>query len=540
MSMGQGMGNWHAIRSFTQDRSVTKQKLAPGTVKRIVRFARPYRGLITILLILLAVDAALGTVTPLLVREILNKGIAQSRPHLVIGLAAVMAVIAVFDSALALVERYFSSRIGEGLIFDMRAKVFAHIQRMPIAFFTRTQTGALISRLNNDVLGAQQAFTGTLVQRGEQPARRRVDARGDVQTVLADHPRLAGAAAGVRAAGAADSGASCSSITRESYGLNAADEHDHDRAVQRRGSAAGQAVRPAASEEAAAFRAKAGRVRDIGVTPAMYGRIFFVALMLVAALATALVYGWGGVLARPAHAGHRHRWSRSRAYLARLYGPLTALSNVQVDVMTALVSFERVFEVLDLPPMIADDARRRRVAAHGRHHRVRPRRFRYPARRRGLAGLAGVGGRPRRRPRAEVLHDVSLHRRSPASWSRWSARPAPARRRSRQLVPQMYDVHGGAVRVGGVDVRDVDAAFAARRRRRRHPGRAHVPRHDRANLALRPAGRHRRPAVARRCEAAQIGDLVRRSPTGSTPSSASAAIGSPVARSSAWRSPGCC
>src|SRR5476649_1071737 len=166
MSMGQGMSTWHAMRSFTQDSSVTKKKLAPGTVKRIVKFAAPYKRFVSFLLVLLALDAALGAVTPLLIREILNKGIGNkgvgSHPNLVIGLAIAIGIIAIVDAGLGLIERYLTSRIGEGLIFDMRAKIFGHIQRMPIAFFTRTQTGALISRLNNDVLGAQQAFTGTL------------------------------------------------------------------------------------------------------------------------------------------------------------------------------------------------------------------------------------------------------------------------------------------------------------------------------------------------------------------------------------------
>jgi ATP-binding cassette, subfamily B, bacterial len=191
MSMGQGMSTWHAVRSFRQDSSVTKKKLAPGTVKRIIKFAAPYKAWIIILLVLLVIDAALGTVTPLLIREILNQGIGSTghaaRPHLVIGVAIVIALIAVVDAGLGLIERYYSSRIGEGLIFDMRAKIFGHIQRMPIAFFTRTQTGALISRLNNDVLGAQQAFTGTL---------------SSVQPVVADHAGSAGVVAGVRVAGA--------------------------------------------------------------------------------------------------------------------------------------------------------------------------------------------------------------------------------------------------------------------------------------------------------------------------------------------------
>jgi len=451
MSMGGmgGMGNWHAIRSFTQDRSVAKQKLAPGTIKRIIRFASPYRLLITTLLILLALDAALGTVTPLLVREVLNKGIGQHRPHLVIVLAVVMAVIALFDSGLALVERYFSSRIGEGLIFDMRAKVFAHIQRMPVAFFTRTQTGALISRLNNDVLGAQQAFTSTLSSV--------VSNLLGVTFTLAVMFKLSWQITLVSLAllplfvlPARWFGRKLQSITRESYNLNAA----MNNTMNERFNVAGAMLvklfgRP--HEEDDAFRAKAGRVRDIGVTQSMYGGVFFVSLMLVATLGAALVYGWGGWLAasRQLDVGTVVALG---AYLTRLYGPLTALSNVNVSIMTALVSFERVFEVLDLPPMIADapdavDLPERANTIEFDHVR-----FRYPAAADvSLASLESVATLETT-PSVEVLHDVSFTA-APGELVALVGPSGAGKTTISSLVSRMYDVTGGAVRIGGLDVR---------------------------------------------------------------------------------------
>jgi ATP-binding cassette subfamily B protein len=503
MSMGQGMGNWHAIRSFTQDRSVAKQKLAPGTVKRIVRFARPYRALITVLLILLAVDAALGTVTPLLVREILNKGIGQSRPNLVIGLAIVMAVIAVFDSALALIERYFSSRIGEGLIFDMRAKVFAHIQRMPVAFFTRTQTGALISRLNNDVLGAQQAFTSTLSSV--------VSNLLGVTFTLAVMFKLSWQITLVSLAllplfvvPARWFGRKLQSITRESYNLNAA----MNNTMNERFNVAGAMLvklfgRP--HEEDDAFRSKAGRVRDIGVTQAIYGGVFFVSLMLVATLGAALVYGWGGWMAAT------HRLDVGTvvalgAYLTRLYGPLTALSNVNVSIMTALVSFERVFEVLDLPPMIDDAPDAIDLPARANTVEFDHVQFRYPAASEvSLASLESVAVLDTT-TNAQVLHDVSFT--AEAGHLVALVGPSGAGKTTiSSLVSRMYDVTGGAVLIGGVDVRH--ATLASLRETVGVVTQDSHMFHDtiRANLAYaRPNAAEAELVEA--CKAAQIWDLV--------------------------------
>src|SRR6266536_1941195 len=418
------------MRSFRLDDSVTKQKLAPGTIRRIGRFAVPYRWPITALLALLVVDAGIGAVNPLIYRAIINKGILGHRAGVVVALAGVVAGIAVFDAALSLVERYFSSRIGEGLIFDMRSRVFAHIQRMPIAFFSRTQTGALISRLNNDVLGAQQAFTGTLASVVSNVFSV-VITLAVMFTLSWQITLVALVLLPLFVLPARWVGRKLQAITREGYNLNAA----MNTTMRERFNVAGALLtklygRP--DEEDAAFRDKASRVRDIGITSAMYGRVFFVALMLVASLATALVYGWGGWLAVKG-ALDVGTVVALTSYLIRLYGPLTSLSNVNVDVMTALVSFERVFEVLDLPPMVADKpgaAELPRDAATIEFDHVD---FRYPmAEEVSLASLEGVA----------VL-----------------VGPAGAGTTTiSQLVTRMYDVTGGAVRVGGRDVRDVTLA----------------------------------------------------------------------------------
>src|SRR5450432_136293 len=455
MSMGQGMSTWHAMRSFTQDSSVTKKKLAPGTVRRIIAFAAPYKRLVTTLLAMLVVDAALGAVTPLLIRELLNKGLPNThhaaRPHLVIGLALVMALIAVFDAVLMLTERYFSSRIGEGLILDMRSKIFGHIQRMPIAFFTRTQTGALISRLNNDVLGAQQAFTSTL----SSVVSNLLGVTFTLAVMFAlswQITLVALALLPLFVVPARWFGRKLQTITRESYNLNAA----MNNTMTERFNVAGALLvklfgRP--REEDAAFRAKAGRVRDIGVTKSMYGGVFFASLMLVASLGVALVYGWGGWLAanRELDVGTVVALG---AYLTRLYGPLTALSNVNVSIMTALVSFERVFEVLDLPPMIDDAPDAVDLPAGANTIEFDHVEFRYPvASDVSLASLESVAVLDTS-SNAQVLHDVSFNA-EPGQLIALVGPSGAGKTTISAPVSRLYDVTGGVVRIGGLDVRQV-------------------------------------------------------------------------------------
>jgi ATP-binding cassette, subfamily B, bacterial len=439
------------MHSFRLDDSVTKQKLAPGTIRRIIRFAVPYRWPIVTLLVLLVVDAGVGAVNPLIYRAIINQGILGRNAALVVTLAAVVAGIAVLGAALGLVERYFSSRIGEGLIFDMRSQVFAHVQRMPIAFFSRTQTGALISRLNNDVLGAQQAFTGTLTSVVSNVFS--VAITLVVMFALSWQITLVALALlPLFVLPARWMGRKLQAITREGYNLNAA----MNTTMTERFNVAGALLvklygRP--HEEDVAFRDKASRVRDIGVTQAMYGRVFFTALMLVASLATALIYGWGGWLAVRG-ALDVGTVVALTSYLMRLYGPLTALSNVNVDVMTALVSFERVFEVLDLEPMVADKLDAEELPTGAATVEFEQVDFRYPtAEEVSLASLESVAKLDATIDK-QVLHEVSF-RAEPGELVALVGPSGAGKTTISQLVTRMYDATGGAVRVGGRDVRDV-------------------------------------------------------------------------------------
>jgi len=346
---------WQVMAGFRRDRTITQKQLNKGTTKRILSFARPYRRWLIIFLVLILADAVLAVANPLILKKIIDDGVAPGEPRgdpgLVLGLALLVAGIAVVDALLALVQRWYSARIGEGLIYEMRSQVFDHVQRMPLAFFTRTQTGALISRLNNDVLGAQQAFTGTLSSVVSNLVGV-VLVIGAMLTLSWQITLVSLVLLPVFVLPARLLGRRLQEITRESYGLDA---QMGNTMTERFNVSGAQQVklfgRP--DEETGQFRSRAGRVRDIGIQSAMYGRIFFVALTLVASLATAIVYGFGGRLAaeRSLEVGTLVALT---AYLARLYGPLTALSNVRVDIMTALVSFERVFEVLDLKPSIAD------------------------------------------------------------------------------------------------------------------------------------------------------------------------------------------
>jgi ATP-binding cassette, subfamily B, bacterial len=443
------------MRSFRRDSAVTATKLAPGTARRIVRFAAPYRRELTVFVALVVLAALTGVLNPLIFKRIIDDGIGtvpgEGRPGLVIALASVVAGLAVIEAVLSLFNRWYSARIGEGLIFDMRSQVYAHIQRMPLAFFTRTQTGALISRLNNDVLGAQQAFTGTLSGVVSNVI-------GVVLTLVAmlylswQITLLSLVLLPVFVVPAKLIGTRLQALTRESYAINA----EMNNTMTERFNVSGALLvklfgRPDVEEQA--FRERAGRVRDIGVTTAMYGRVFFASLTLVAALATAMVYGVGGVLAANGELAIGTVVALA-AYLTRLYGPLTALSNVRVDVMTALVSFERVFEVLDLEPMVAEKDGARELPRTAQALEFDDVHFRYPsAEEVSLASLESVAVLDTT-PTAPVLNGVSF--RAEAGQLVALVGPSGAGKTTiSQLVTRMYDVRSGAVRIGGTDVRDV-------------------------------------------------------------------------------------
>jgi ATP-binding cassette subfamily B protein len=449
------MTSMAAMRSFRRDPKVLNRELPKGTVTRILGIARPYRRELAAFLVLVVADSVIGVVTPLLAGQIVNRisGLHGTAGDIV-RIALVIAGLAVVDAGISLATRWYSSRIGEGVIYDLRSRVFEHVQRMPVAFFTRTQTGALVSRLNNDVIGAQQAFTSTL--------------SGVVSNVIGlvltaavmfslswQITLLSIVMVPLFVLPARRIGTKLQAITRESYNLNAS----MNATMTERFNVAGALLvklfgRPQA--EAESFRGRAARVRDIGVVSAMYGRTFFTALTLVAALASALVYGLGGWLAFTGRLSPGDVVALA-LLLSRLYGPLTALSNVRVDVMSAMVSFDRVFEVLDLEPMIREAPGAVPVPAGDRSVEFDDVSFSYPsAEEVSLASLEDVS-LPEHGGRTDVLHGVSF-RVEPGQLVALVGSSGAGKSTISSLVSRLYDVTSGSVRVGGVDVRQATLA----------------------------------------------------------------------------------
>jgi ATP-binding cassette subfamily B protein len=446
---GPGFG---AVRSLSRDSSVTRQKLAPGTLSRVGGFARPYRGRLIVFVSLILVEAALGASVPLVYRQIIDVGIAEGNTSVVLGFAGVLVVLAIMGALISLTQRWFSARIGEGLIYDLRVRVFDHVQRQPVAFFTRTQTGSLVSRLNSDVIGAQQAFTSTLSNVVGSAAT--LTATLIAMLVLSwQITLLALVLFPLFLFPARWLAPRLSAITRERYQVDAA----MAQTMTERFNVAGALLvklfgRP--GEESSTFARRAGRVRDIGVTSSMYSAVVMVALTLVAALATALVYGLGGVFVVNGTLAIGTLVALT-AYLNRLYGPITALSNVQVDVMTTLVSFERVFEVLDLEPMIAESDDAVDLPSGATSVEFDTVSFRYPsASDVSLASLESVtADRLSTQPGEMLLRDVSF-RIEPGEMVALVGPSGAGKTTIASLLPRLYDATGGAVRLAGVDVRD--------------------------------------------------------------------------------------
>lgn len=444
------MGGGGLMRSFRRDPSVTAQKLSPGIFRRILRFAAPYRRVLLVFLALIVVGALISAAPPLIYRGIIDDGILPRNTGLVVELAIALAGLALADAALSLWQRWISARIGEGLIFDMRTQVFAHFQRMPIAFFTRTQTGALVSRLNNDVMDAQRAFTDTFSSVVGNVI-------GVAITLVAmallswQITLVALALLPVIVLPARWVGRRIQAITRESYNLNATMTSTM---VERFNVAGALLVKlfGQPEREIRSFEEKAGRVRDIGVTRALYTRVFSAALIFTAALATALVYGWGGVLAASGTLQVGTLVALT-AYLNRLYGPLTALSNVQVDIMTALISFDRVFEVLDLEPAVAEKAAAVAISRGPATIEFEHVDFSYPRPDEvSLASLESVAVLAQA-PSQQVLFDVSFTVQ-PGQLVALVGPSGAGKTTISHLIPRLYDVRSGAVRINGVDVRD--------------------------------------------------------------------------------------
>jgi ATP-binding cassette, subfamily B, bacterial len=516
-----GRGNMVMMRGFRMDPSITKQKLKPGTVRRIAAYARPYRWLLGVFLVATVIDALLTVVNPLLLRDIIDKGILPRNDRLVILIACAVAAVAIFDAFLGFAIRWFSARIGEGLIYDLRTQVFDHVQRQPIAFFTRAQTGSLVSRLDGDVVGAQQAITSTL--------------SGVLSNLISlvvilitlfylswEVSVIALAMIPLFILPARLVGRRLQRLTRESMQLNA----EMGSMMTERFNVAGAMLvklfgRP--REESEAFGERAIKVRDIGVVQSMYGQVFFISLTLLASLVTAVVYGFGGTLVING-VFQIGTLVALTTLLGRVYGPITSLSNVQINVMTALVSFDRVFEVLDLKPLIAErpDAGvlpaqvpgdgGGLVAPEIQFDRVS---FRYPsASEVSLASLESIALPAPERPGSAtgVLHEVSFT--APSGQLTALVGPSGAGKTTiTALAARLYDPDEGTVRIGGYDLRDVtleslhDVVGVVTQD-------AHLF-HDtiRANLLFaRPSATELELIEA--CEAAQIWDLIAELPDG--------------------------
>jgi ATP-binding cassette, subfamily B, bacterial len=456
VTMPGGHGPWTVMRSYRRDAAVTEQKLPKGTVKRIAAFAGPYRRELIVFLATVVASAVIGVLTPVLAGRVVNAISSRDAgaTGTVIRIAFVVAGLALLDAVFSLAQRWYSARIGEGLILDLRTRVFDHVQRMPLAFFTRTQTGALISRLNNDVIGAQQAFTSTLSGVVSNVIGLVLTA-GVMFSLSWQITALSLVLLPLFILPARKVGARLQAITRESYGLNAS----MNATMTERFNVSGALLvklfgRPA--EESRSFSERATRVRDIGVVSAMYARTFFVSLTLVAALAQALVYGLGGYYALTGRLDAGTVVTLA-LLLSRLYGPLTALSNVRVDVMSALVSFDRVFEVLDITPMVDDKPDAATLPAGARSIEFDDVRFSYPtADEVSLASLEDVAVLDQA-PSQEVLHGVTFTA-APGELVALVGPSGAGKTTISQLVPRIYDARSGSVRVGGLDVRDVTLA----------------------------------------------------------------------------------
>ena len=438
------------FRSMTADPSVKSQKLKPGTIKRIVSYGKPYKNQIAIFLLTVVIEALLVVTTPLLLRQLIDKGVIPKDSGLVTKLALLVGLLAVVDAGFNIFGRWYSARIGEGLIYDLRSQVFAHIQRQSIAFFTRTQTGALISRINSDVMGAQQAFTGTL----SGVVSNVVSLVMVVTTMLILSWQITLISLLLLPIFLLPTkwvGKRIQALTRDAFNLNATMSSTMTERFNVSGALLVNLYGKPAKEENF-FRTRARKVADIGIQTAMLNRVFFVGITSVAAVATACAYGIGGHLAISGAISVGTLLAIT-ALLARLYGPLTALSNVRIDVMTALVSFERVFEVLDLQPMIVDRPGAKQLVKKNLDIQFNDVAFSYPrAEEISLASLESAA-KPETVESGEVLRGISFS--APAGSLTAIVGPSGAGKTTMSaLLPRLYDVTRGSISIDGEDIRN--------------------------------------------------------------------------------------
>ena len=435
---------------MSSDQSVKHQKLKAGTLKRIFSFALPYRKFLSIFIFTVIIDAILVVATPLLLRSLVDEGVIPGRPDVVTRYAVIVAALAIADAGFSMLGRWFSSRIGEGLIYDLRSQVFEHVQKQSIAFFTRTQTGSLISRINSDVIGAQQAFTSTLsgIVSNSLTLLLVVIAMLTLswQITLVSLVLLP-----VFIIPTKWIGRKLAIYTRQSFELNA----EMSSTMTERFNVSGALLVSLYGDriaEGSNFRSKARRVSDMGIKIAMLNRIFFIAMTSVAAIATSFAYGIGGHLAINKEITIGTLLAIT-ALLARLYGPLTSLSNIRVDVMSALVSFERVFEVLDLKPMVTDPANPISIPKTMPIIEFSKVSFTYPkADEISIASLEAASVAETVDSEA-VLDGVSFTC-EPGTLTALVGPSGAGKSTISGLLPRIYDVTEGSISINGVDIRD--------------------------------------------------------------------------------------
>jgi ATP-binding cassette subfamily B protein len=444
------MGPHHLIPGDKE--AIAGTKVNRSSMRRVVVFARPYSSSIVGFLISILVSAAIALVPPLLFRTIVDTAIPAGDKRRIVVLTIILVAVAMGDAILSIVQRWYSSRIGEGLIYDLRVALFDKVQHMPIAFFTRTQTGALISRLNNDVVGAQTAVTGTL----GSVVSNVVVLVTTLGAMLALEWRLTVLSLVVLPVfiiPARRVGVRLQDISREQMGLNAS---MNTQMTERFNVSGAMLVKLFGRhrEEVDAFGGRASRVRDIGITGAMYGRVFFVALGLVGALGAVAIYGVGAfmVISGGITIGTLVAMA---AFVQRIYQPLTGLTNARLEVMTALVSFERVFEVLDAPVAITDRPRAIDIVKPIGNIEFDHVAFRYPPGASvSIASLELAGVMQGSDPDTDVLVDVSL-RVEAGSTVAIVGTSGAGKTTLAMLIARMYDVTSGVVRLDGNDVRDL-------------------------------------------------------------------------------------
>ncbi|MEY4469189.1 MAG: hypothetical protein RLZZ87_513 [Actinomycetota bacterium] len=438
------------MRSMTADPSVKSQKLKAGTLRRIFAYSKPYKSHISFFMVTVVIDAILIVSTPLMLRKLIDDGVIPGDGSLVTKLALIVGGLAVLDAVVNIVGRWFSARVGEGLIYNLRSQLFSHVQQQSVAFFTRTQTGALISRLNSDVMGAQQAFTSTLSSVVSNVISL-VLVAGTMLFLSWQITLISLVLLPLFIYPTKWVGRKIASLTRESFDLNA----KMSSTMTERFNVSGAMLvslygKP--EQESTLFSTRARKVADIGIQMAMLNRIFFISLTSVAAVATAFAYGVGGHLAidKSITVG---TLLAITALLARLYGPLTALSNVRVDVMTSLVSFERIFEVLDLHPMVEEKKDAITLPPGSAEIEVKDIHFAYPtADEISLASLESVAKKEIVES-GEILKGLTFT--AQAGTLTAIVGPSGAGKTTLSaLMPRLYDVTAGSISINGVDIRN--------------------------------------------------------------------------------------